>query len=96
MKVVDFIRKFGWVKSISAVKMNAHDFSRAFDIDKGFIIVKRYDLKKYTDAYELVHSCGGLGKARSRAFLSMHISVQSLKYLKKAITLVEEVGECDG
>ena len=93
MDAKEFVKKFGWelvkrdIAALGGGFIKREDFIEHY----GFDILN--DLKTLVDAYGLVQSHGGLEKARSRAFLSMHISIQSLKDLNQAIQLVESVDE---
>ena len=72
MKASEFVKKFGWERSKKAIEMSAGDFSRAFDIDKGFIIVRRGELKRLVDSHELVEKLGGLSGAKGEYFEIVH------------------------
>ena len=98
MNAKEFVKKFGWDISIKALQMSTTEFSRAFDIDMGFIITRRQDLKTLVDAYELVREFGGIQKAKSswNDFEANHqyeFYGTNLDNLKQAIKLVESVGE---
>jgi hypothetical protein len=102
MKAVDFIRKFGLNKARKIVigYSGSNDYiwyHYNFDEEYGKQdSVNISDLKKFTDAYELVQSKGGY-IVLLRYFESKHISSwDSLDgKLIEAMALVEEVGECD-
>ena len=91
MKAIEFIKKFGWVRSQRLV-IDSDGCSGIRPSCGGYI--DRGDLKKYTDAYELVQSYGGLDEAKDHTMvLALIEEYEQLKQLQKAITLVEEVGE---
>ncbi len=110
MKAKDFIKKFGWEKAKNIVaktenigiyvneKMSlaVYNSSSGYIVSDGLLFtINRIDLKKYTDAYELVKDLYGIDKAREYAdseYTAPELSIA----IKQAITLVEEVGECDG
>lgn len=105
MKAVEFIRKYGWDSAISIVfnRPPSATYYRASDNNiLGFgglygrthgeycgNTISLADLKKFTDAYELVHKFGGLIEAKKC------IDDKIYPELGRAITLVEEVGGCD-
>lgn len=103
MKAVEFIRKFGWKYTIDLLnrypkhthttndgRMFFNENTCVDEIKVQLIgLVKFSDLKKFTDAYELVQSVGGWNNAT--ALYDEYLDSE----LGKAITLVEEVGECD-
>lgn len=86
MKAVDFIRKFGWNNAIDVV-INCEKYHPVYKLPVD-------DLKKYTDAYELVQKFGGLDGAKDKYFSCVQNN-ESASHINEAITLVEEVGECD-
>ena len=101
MKAVDFIRKFGWSFAIALSNKGEEliDF-RPYEIGRGFI----NDLKKYTNAYQLVQNFGGIESSRevvgtlTDKYQSYTLTRDDTGFtcksgdLNKAITLVEEVG----
>ena len=93
MNVIKFIEKFGW-DDCSKENIWFHfgcSSERAFEEIYGFRVVE--NLKRYVDAYELVQSYGGLDK--SKELSCSNNVIFNVHPLRKAITLVEEVGECD-
>ncbi len=64
MNAVEFVKKFGWERSKKAVWLSITEFSRAFDIDSGFIICRRKDLKRLVESWELVESYGGIDQSK--------------------------------
>lgn len=101
MKAVEFIRKVGWEKSIEVVEVGdigatkyipAWNFYAAGIVSDDFVLLS--ELKKYTSAYELVQKHGGIDGAIEETGMS-YISASDWDELNIAITLVEEVGECD-
>ena len=87
MKAVDFIRKFGWDKTIHVI--NTDFLTNGEQLQLAGVIVN--DLKKYTDAYKLVQKFGGLKEAQ-RLHYDEFRSDKSYNEIQQAITLVEEVG----
>jgi hypothetical protein len=83
MKAVDFIRKFGWNNSIGVV-VNCEKYHPVYQLPAD-------DLRKYTDAYELVQSYGGLD-ALELHLHSLPVNYESVKHFYEALSLVEEVG----
>lgn len=91
MNAVEFVKKFGWERSKKAVWLSITEFSRAFDIDSGFIICRRKDLKRLVESYELVESWGGLEDAKLYDFDSFKDKPNSAGYkLMQAIIDVEK------
>lgn len=101
MRANELVKKFGWEKA--KVLLSAQGLSipvlkaiyKTEDLDwmqRAVVegdLMNVGDLKLLVASHELVESYGGLEKAKGRTFLSMHISVQSLKDLKQAILDVE-------
>lgn len=88
MKAKEYIQRNGWVKAIDHLEqMKKERWINSFF----------NDLKKYTDAYELIKWHGGLKYAKSYHERNSkdYPETKGLGELKQAITLVEEVGECD-
>ena len=84
MKANEFVKEFGWERSKKAIEMSAGDFSRAFDIDNGFIIVRRGELKRLVDSWELVQvALPELKKA-------MFSDSKDLEYVKNWVLTVSE------
>ncbi|MEG1232407.1 MAG: hypothetical protein RSE18_01125 [Acinetobacter sp.] len=93
MKAIEFIKKFGWIDA-SHKNVWFHfgcSSERSFESIHGFRIIE--DLKPYIDAWELVQSYGGLDK--SKELSCSNNVIFNVHPLRKAITLVEEVGECN-
>ena len=89
MKTVDFIRKFGWkYANHLTLKLKINDTFYLHDGNGEIEIAK---LKKYTDAYELVESYGGLD-ALELHLHGLPVNYESVKHLYEALSLVEEVG----
>ena len=89
MKAVEFIKKFGWIDA-SHKNVWFHfgcSSERSFESIQGFRVFE--DLKQYVDAYELVQRFGGMDE--SKKCLDDKIYPE----LGRAISLVEEVGECN-
>ncbi|MBO5631457.1 MAG: hypothetical protein J5965_20510 [Aeriscardovia sp.] len=85
MKAIEFIKKFGWADSSHK---NVWFYfgctsEKSFEAIYGFRVVE--DLKRYVNAYELVHRFGGMDE--SKKCLDDKIYPE----LGRAITLVEEV-----
>lgn len=95
MKAIDFIRKFGWKEAKLFVDENISAGDVYDNIDDNYFYVETNwtELKQYVDAYELVQSYGGLDK--SKELSCSNNVIFNVHPLRKAITLVEEVGECD-
>ena len=90
MKAIEFIKKFGWAKAIYVI--NTDFLTNGEQSQLSGVIVS--ELKKYTNAYELVQNRGGLDEAKDHTMvLALIEEYEQLKQLQKAITLVEEVGE---
>lgn len=108
MKAVEFIRKFGWDSAISVVfNRNLSATSYRVGINSISVLGGIYgqarvstdsntvliaELKKYTDAYGLVQHYGGL---KGVGDYLKNLRLDSYDELKQAISLVEEVGECN-
>lgn len=93
MNAVEFVRNFGWERSKKAVWMSITEFSRAFDVDLGFICCNRTELKKLVESYELVESWGGLEDAKLYDLSPYEKKPESAGFkLKKAIADIESVG----
>ena len=91
MKAIEFIKKFGWDFSVAFSNKGEQLIeARPHEIGRGFID----DLKTLVDAYELVQSYGGLDGS-TKECIKLHCSDEPISKLKEAISLVEEVGECD-
>ena len=89
MKAVEFIKKFGWIDA-SHKNVWFHfgcSSERSFESIQGFRVFE--DLKQYVDAYELVQRFGGMDE--SKKCLDDKIYPE----LGRAISIVEEVGECN-
>ena len=101
MKVVDFIRKFGWEKAKECL-----EFGKNYtDSD---IRAKHDDLKTYVDAWELVQKMGGtIDEIKEHVRVTernlkrgvyfkctIERNINRINRIKKAIALVEEV--CGG
>ena len=112
MKAVDFIRKFGWDSAINIINgWGNKDFDDSYNIkddvycnlpfeptdDCGTLCL--FELNKYVSAYQLIHK--DFESVEMADYEHMVSGCYSDPYwieLRKAITLVEEVGvlgECD-
>ncbi|MFW1869189.1 hypothetical protein [Acinetobacter sp. ULE_I037] len=91
MNAVEFVKKFGWERSKKAVWLSITEFSRAFDIDSGFIICRRKDLKRLVESYELVEKHGGLENAKEDELWANELGF-GFKGLAQAIRDVKSVG----
>ena len=92
MKAIEFIKKFGWIDA-SHKNVWFHfgcSSERSFESIHGFRIIE--DLKPYIDAWVLVQKHGGLDGARK---VSHKNCFNRDVNILKAISLVEEVGECN-
>ena len=98
MKAIEFIKKFGWSAAISFVEDNI-SAGDVYDhnMDKYIYTETDWsDLKKYTDAYELVQSYGGLVESKRAVELkSGLVNLEGWDSIERAIAIVEEVGDCD-
>ena len=88
MKANEFVKEFGLERSKKAIEMSAGDFSRAFDIDKGFIIVRRGELKRLVESWELVKEFYTIERAKEYAN-SIYTAPEVSERLKQAILDVE-------
>lgn len=111
MKAKEFIKKHGWNAVISAVKSTTAEETVAFKstdlhyLDDenpmlGFNVkshaIPYFDVKKYTDAYELVQLHGSLKLANHYAMKSSCLRAdRTVGDLWEAIQLVESVDEND-
>lgn len=92
MNAIDFIQKFGWGFSKDCVD------NRLFSVGgAGGLVSVPDDLKRYVDACELVRRFGGIhmAKADSSDLDGFEKTSPYWVKVKQAITLVEEVGECN-
>lgn len=105
MNAKEFIKKHGWSDVIAAVKGTNEEETSAFESkdvkfldDKnpvlGFSVtvykIPYLEVRKYTEAYELVQAYGGLRKSKSMVKL---MKTNLMEDLSQAINLVEEVGK---
>lgn len=89
MNAVEFVRNFGWERSKKAVWMSITEFSRAFDVDLGFICCNRTELKKLVESYELVERLGGLEDAKDEYFNCIQNN-EPASHINQAIADVEK------
>lgn len=109
MKVVDFIRKHGWNKAINIINgWSNKDFDDSYNIKNDVYCnlpfyptddcetLCLFELNKYVSACQLIHK--DFESVEMADYEHMVSGCYSEPYwidLRKAITLVEEVGECD-
>lgn len=108
MKAIEFIKKFGFELAQRDIAAFESGFIKKEDFLEhyGFDILD--DLKRYVDAYELVQKFGGIKRAKRilrKSYLSWNNRVSvvwndntfqcTIQQLEEAITLVEEVGDCN-
>ena len=91
MKAIEFIKKFGWAKAIYVI--NTDFLTNGEQSQLSGVIVS--ELKKYTNAYELVQQYNGLFEAKELIRISLKLT-DELRILAHNIALVEEVGNFNG
>ena len=102
MNAIDFIQKFGWDKTKEIVSSydNLGMTNCCFDISVATGGEFEYMdqcvswLRPYVDSYELVQSYGGLD-CSTKECIKLHCSDEPISKLKQAISLVEEVENCN-
>lgn len=86
MIVIDFIKKFGWVKAKDAISVACEDLDHVAYKNYGLLIS---DLRLYVNAYDLVNRHGGLNSAKKLNYDEFR-SDNAWGALQQAIVRVEK------